>query len=331
MNSGNELKGYLGGFDLTDVLQLISQQQKTGMLTVKSSAGQVVLSFKDGQIIGINPRMANQEFDLEQMLKKSERLSVSQLNNLRQEQIRRNISLEQMLVEHKVMNAEEVGQLNLLRIFEALECMLRWRKGSYTFQPTSLVHETPYLPPQPSDFVLFEILRQMDELSVFEQNIPSANSIYESVSTFASEIDDNLFSKDFKDSLPVEEQTILELVTKNNTVQDIIDKSLMGKYNVYRILNSFLESGIITQKGEKAATSGNVSSFDHLDRFVTGILYLFLIAFGSLTIAAFIPSPWLPFNVPGRRAHISPVKNVISKYFNQKNKAYRKAESLLHR
>ena len=329
MNSDNELKGYLGGFDLTDVLQLISQQQKTGMLTVKSSAGQVVLSFKDGQIVGINPRMANQEFDLEQMLKKSERLSVSRLNNLRQEQIRRNIPWEQILVEHEVMNAEEVGQLNLLRIFEALECMLRWKKGSYTFQPTSLIHETPYLPPQPSDFVLFEVLRQMDELSVFEQNIPSANIIYESVSTFASEIDDNLFSKEFQDRLPVEEQTILELVTKNNTVQDIIDKSLLGKYNVYRILNSFLESGIIAQKGEKAAAFGKVSSFDHLDRFVTGILYLFLIAFASLTIAAFIPSPWLSFNISGQKNHISPVKNVISRYFDQKNKAYREAESLL--
>ena len=329
MNSNNELKGYLGGFDLTDVLQLISQQQKTGKLTVKSSADQVVLSFKGGQIIGINPEMANQEFDLEQMLKKSGWLSVSRLNNLRQEQIRRNISLEQILVEHEVMNTGEVSKLNLLIIFEALECILKWKKGSYTFQPTSMVHETPYLPPQPSDFVLFEILRQMDELSVFEQNIPSANSIYESVSTFASEIDDNLFSEDFKDSLPVEEQTILELVTKNNTVQDIIDKSLMGKYNVYRILNAFLESGIIAQKGEKAAASGKVSRYDQLHKFVTGILYLFLAAFIFLVIAAFIPSTWLPLTIPGRKPHISPAKNVISKYFSQKDNAYRKAESLL--
>jgi len=330
MNANNELKGYLGGFDLTDVLQLISQQQKTGMLAVKNNADQVVLSFKGGQIIGINPGMANQEFDLEQMLKKSGRLSVSRLNNLRQEQIRRNISLEQMLVEHEVMNAEEVGKLNLLRIFEALECILKWKKGSYTFQPTSIVHETPYLPPQPSDFVLFEILRQMDELSVFEQNIPSANSIYESVSTFASEMDDNLFSEDFKDSLPVEEQTILELVTKNNTVQDIIDKSLMGKYNVYYILNSFLESGIIAQKGEKAAVSGKVSGFNQLHGFVKGILYLSLVTFIFLTIAAFIPSTWLPFSIPGRNSHnISAAKNVISKYFSQKDNAYRKAESLL--
>ncbi len=329
MNSNNELKGYLGGFDLTDVLQLISQQQKTGMLTVKSTADQVVLSFKGGQIIGINPEMANHEFDLEQMLKKSGQVLASQLNNLRQEQIRRNISLEQMLVEHEVMNAEEVGKLNLLRIFEALECILKWKKGSYTFQPTSMVHETPYLPPQPSDFVLFEILRQMDELSIFEQNIPSANSIYESVSTFASEMDDNLFSEDFKDSLQVEEQTILELVTKNNTVQDIIDKSLMGKYNVYRILNSFLESGIIAQKGEKAAASGKVPRYDQLHKFVTGILYLSLAVFIFLVIAAFIPSTWLPLTIPGRKPHISPTKNVISKYFSQKDNAYRKAESLL--
>ncbi len=330
MNANNELKGYLGGFDLTDVLQLISQQQKTGILTVKSTVGQIALSFKGGQIIGMNPGMPNQEFDLEQMLKKSGRLLASRLSNLRQEQIRRNISLEQILVEHEVMNAEEVGRLNLLRIFEALTCILKWKKGSYTFQPTSIVHETPYLPPQPSDFVLFEILRQMDEFSVFEQNIPSANAIYESVSTFASETDDNLFSEDFKDRLPVEERTILELVTKNNTVQDITDKSLLGKYNVYRILNYFLESGIIAQKGEKAATLGRIPGSGQWNKVVTGILYISLISFILLTIATFIPSAWLPVNIPGLNPHISPSKNVISMYFNQKNKAYRKAEALLH-
>ncbi len=330
MNVNSELKGYLGGFDLTDVFQLISQQQKTGMLTVKSAADQVVLSFKDGQIIGMNPGMVNQEFDLELILRKSGQISATRLNSLRQEQIRRNISLEQMLVEHEVMVAEEIGRLNLLRIFEALECILKWKKGSYTFQPTIILHETPYLPPQPSDFILFEILRQMDEFTVFEQNIPTVNTIYESVSTFASETDDNIFFEDFKDRLPVEEQTILELVTKNNTVQDIIDKSLLGKYNVYRILNSFLESGIIAQKGEKAAASGKVSGSGQLHRFVTGILYLSLICFIFLTIAAFIPSTWLPVSIPGRNPHISPSKNVISRYFNQKNKAYHKAKSLLH-
>jgi len=330
MNSHNKLKGYLGGFDLTDVFQLISQQQKTGILTVKSTAGQIDLSFKDGQIIGMNPKMPNQEFDLEQMLKKSGRLLASRLNNLRQEQIRRNISLEQMLVEHEVVNAEEVSRLNLLRIFEALACILRWEKGSYTFQPTSIVHETPYLPPQPSDFIMFEILRQMDEFSVFEQNIPSVNTIYESVSTFASETDDNLFSEDFKDRLPVEEQNILELVTEGNTVQNIIDKCMLGKYDVYRILNSFLDSGIIAQKGEKAAITSKVSGSGYLSKFTTTVLYLSLALFIVLTIAAFISSTWLPVSVPGHDSRISPSKKVISIYFQQKNEAYRKAEALLH-
>ncbi len=330
MNTNNELKGYLGGFDLSDVLQLISQQQKTGTLLVKSTAGQqVTLSFKDGQIIGMNPEMANQEFDLEQMLKKSGRISAARLNKLRQEQIRRDISLEQMLIEDEIMNAGEVGRLNLLRIFEALACIFRWEKGSYTFQPTSRVHETPYLPPQPSEFVLFEVLRQMDELTVFKQNIPSANTIHEAVSTFISETDDSFFYADLKDGVPVEEQTVLELVTKNNTVQDIIDKSLLGRYNVYRILSSFLENGIIVQKGEKAPKPGKIAGTGQWDRIVAGILHISLISFIFLTIATFIPSAWLPVNITDQNPHISPAKNISSMYFNQKNEAYRKAKALL--
>ena len=320
MNAHNELKGYLGGFDLTDVLQLISQQQKTGILTVKSSVGQVALSFKNGQIIGMNPDMEHQEFDLEHMLRKSDYISISRLNNLRQEQVRRNISLEQMLEEHEVMTAEEIGKLNLLRIFESLVCILKWKKGSYTFQPTIIVHETPYLPPQPADFVLFEVLRQMDELSVFEQNIPSANCVYETVSTFASETDDDLFSNDFKDRLQADEQTILELVTKNYMVQDIIDKSLLGKYTIYRILNSFLESGIIAQKGEKAATSSGISGSGYLNKCATAVLFLSLVTYIVLALVAFIPSAWLPIGVPGHHSRISPSRKILSSYLKQKNK-----------
>jgi hypothetical protein len=329
MVGNNELKGYLGGFDLTDVLQMISQQQKTGILTVKGSAGQVALSFRGGQIIGINPDMDDQGFDLEQMLKKPGKLSMSRLNNLRQEQIRRHTSLEKTLVEHEIMNAEEIGNLNLLRIFEALECVLRWKKGSYSFQPTSILHETPYLPPQPSDFVLFEILRQMDELSVFEQHIPSVNSIFEAVSTFASETDDDLFSEDFKERLSVEEQHVLELVSGGCTVQDIIDKSLQGKYNVYRILHSFLESGIIAQKGEKSAAKGRVSGTSQWHALTAAGFCLLFAAFIILIITAFTPSSWLPVQIPGRSRKLSPSREIIAKYCQQKNQVYRQAESLL--
>lgn len=329
MNATNELKGYLGGFDLTDVFQLISQQQKTGILTVKSTAGEIALSFKNGQIVGMNPSMKNQEFDLGQMLRASEKISTSRFNNLRQEQIRRNIFLEQILVEHEIMSAEEIGSLNLLRIFEALACILRWKQGSYTFQPTAILHETPYLPIQQSDFVLFEILRQMDEFAVFEQQIPSLNTVYESVSTFAAETDDNLFSEDLKKRLPIEEQNVLELVNGNNTVQDIIDKSLLGHYNVYRILHSFLESGIIAQKDEKAAGSGKGSDFSQWDGMVTGILSLAFIIFIFLTITAFVSPLWRSKNIPGHTAKLSVSKKIISQYLKQKNEAYQKAKALL--
>ncbi len=330
MVGNNELKGYLGGFDLTDVLQMISQQQKTGILTVKGSAGQISLSFRDGQIIGIKPDMANQEFDLEQMLKKSGKLSISRLNNLRQEQIHHHATLEKMLVEHEIMSAEEIGNLNLLRIFEALECVLRWKKGSYSFQPTSILHETPYLPPQPSDFVLFEILRQMDELSVFEQHIPSVNSIFEAVSTFASEADDDLFSEDFKERLSIEEQHILELVSNGCTVQDIIDKSLQGKYNVYRTLHSFLESGIIAQKGEKSAAKGRVSGPGRWHGLTAVGFCLLFAVFIILRITAFTPASWLPVQIPGHNQKLSPSREIIAKYCQQKNQRYRQAKSLLN-
>ena len=50
------LEGNLNSFGLSEILQLISVQQKTGMLTVQSEHGNGVMFFRDGQLVSTRDR-----------------------------------------------------------------------------------------------------------------------------------------------------------------------------------------------------------------------------------------------------------------------------------
>ena len=50
------LEGNLSAFGLSEILQLIAVQQKSGMLSVNSGSGAMVLFFRDGNLVSTRDR-----------------------------------------------------------------------------------------------------------------------------------------------------------------------------------------------------------------------------------------------------------------------------------
>ncbi len=329
MSETTELKGYLGGFDLTDVLQLISQQQKTGILSIESDHGSCSWHFKDGMLVGLNVNLNDNKFDLQELLLKAGRLQPREAVQLRQEQLRLRTSLEQLLLSKGILDREEMIRLNQTRLFELLAYVLAWKKGSYTFMVSGNLHYTPFLPPQQSDFLLLEILRQMDEMHHFEKAIASEYTIFEPVSTFAADVEDDFFHQEISSQLPAAEKEIFALVCAGLSVQDIIDKSLQGRYNVYRTLNYFLEKGIIAPRGEKAARQGNLAAAGWLPKAAAAGSYLLLLVFAVLVGLAFMPSSWLPASLRRPATVRHNFSATLLAYQEEENKFRDEARALL--
>jgi len=311
------------------VLQLISQQQKTGILSVESDDGSCSWSFRDGLLVGMTVNLSDNKFDLQELLLKAGRLQPKEALQLRQEQLRLQASLEQVLINRKILDREELAALNQTRLFELLTHVLGWKKGSYTFQVSGSLHYTPFLPPQQSDFVLLEILRQMDEMHQFEKTISSEYTIFEPLSTFAEDVDDDFFNLEISSQLPAAEQQILSLVREGLPVQDIIDKSLQGRYNVYRTLCYFLEKGIITPKGEKAARQGSIAAGSWLQKTAAALSYLLLLVFTGLLVTVFVPPSWLPGWLQPPAGGPKSFSRVLAAYRQQENGRCDRARRLL--
>ena len=81
------LKGQIKVFGVADIIQLISQQQKTGVLCVeKELAGKVEIRFLNGNIIGAKPSEYKTSSPLGEMLVSAKLLSHRNRNKVLKEQ-----------------------------------------------------------------------------------------------------------------------------------------------------------------------------------------------------------------------------------------------------
>ncbi|HXN42126.1 MAG TPA: DUF4388 domain-containing protein, partial [Myxococcaceae bacterium] len=73
------LKGTLKDFGIADILQLIAQQQKTGMLVLKAQDAEVSLGFKDGNIVKVESAFKKKKDLLGTLLVRAELITEQQL------------------------------------------------------------------------------------------------------------------------------------------------------------------------------------------------------------------------------------------------------------
>ena len=73
-------KGTLKEFKVPDILQLISMQKKTGILTFNSSDGFITIIFEDGYIVGVDAFPKKMEMRVGHVLVKQEIISEEMLH-----------------------------------------------------------------------------------------------------------------------------------------------------------------------------------------------------------------------------------------------------------
>lgn len=127
------VEGTLEVFKLPEILQMISQQQKTGILTVQGQQDIIAVSFLKGQIVTVDSLNQTQEEGLAQILIKEGLLTNAQFSRASSEHQSAGMRLLDFLVERG-----HVRRDNLLRALRQhstrlLGELLRWDKGEFKF------------------------------------------------------------------------------------------------------------------------------------------------------------------------------------------------------
>src|ERR671931_1647708 len=128
------LKGTLKDFGIADILQLIGQQQKTGVLHLRSHDQEVQVGFKDGNIVKAESSTRNKKDLIGNMLVRAGIITEAQLQEALETQRRTLMRLGDVLVSSGMMTREHFAAMVQLQTSETLYRLFSWKTGTYAFE-----------------------------------------------------------------------------------------------------------------------------------------------------------------------------------------------------
>lgn len=245
------LKGTLKDFGIADILQLIGQQQKTGLLTLTQKGDVVGVSFKDGNIVRAESKSRNRKDLIGSMLVAAHLITEQQLDFALETQKRTLQRLGDVLVSQGVITAEKFREMVQLQTSETLFRLFGWKTGNYEFEQKD-VETDASLTPLRAESVLMEGFRRVDEWPVVRKRITSLQMTFEKVKplpppqlekdSFDAALDD-AFGEEKKEvnkgefqSVGENERRAYELVGPGRTCEQIIEMSLLGEFETAKAL-----------------------------------------------------------------------------------------------
>src|SRR3954469_20326516 len=120
-------------FKLPEVPQLISQQKKTGILTVQGQQDIVAISFLNGRIVAADALSQTLEEGLAQVLVREGMITASDLHRAAAEHQSSGGRLIDVLVERRYLERAQLLAALRLQTSRLLEQLLRWNQGDFKF------------------------------------------------------------------------------------------------------------------------------------------------------------------------------------------------------
>lgn len=242
-----ELEGRLNpALSLPEVLQFLSMGKMTGVLTVVSGANTVTLSVHQGRLV--NSSSLGRSRRLGQLLVNRGVVSRSRLEEALDYQRRQKPSplLGQVLLDRGMVTQEQLKQAIRLQMEEEMWDLFSLSEGSFKFEHGTESSIGDLLVELDIEPLILEGTRRMDEWMRIVKNIPNELAV-PCVRPLADVADRETMN------LTEGEWRVLSLVNGFYNAGSLALRSGIGKFETFRVLNSFLASGHLVIHHELAA------------------------------------------------------------------------------
>jgi len=237
------LQGSLREFSATDILQLLATQKKTGCLVLELNGQQVHVFVQEGRIVSTRPPGATSDDPLLKFLFKIHRLSSEQYRGIRSLQNETHRDLEDLLVNGRYLEAEELAGYIERQILDDLMKVARWTGGTYTFDPElKWIHAA--LARLGIEGTLIDLARRIDERARFAKTFDDPQRL--------------LGVRDLPDpSDPIseEESELFGIVDGRHTLAEIVEAAPLSDYEAHEALYRMFEAGWLEFVGRRDVTA----------------------------------------------------------------------------
>ncbi|UOD34173.1 DUF4388 domain-containing protein [Deferribacteraceae bacterium V6Fe1] len=262
-------KGNIKEFSLLDVIQLICQSSKTGILEVATEDFSAKIFIREGKLVDIKASTDNFDFKIGNYLVSRGAITEGDLQIYLEKQKKMPIRLGQILVEEGILTKEQLKQIHTDHLKSNFEKILSSEKGRYEFVPTVVEYNDSDITPISIDSILLDALKNIDEVKVFKKKISSLNLIYKKINKDSKYTVDNkitnkdnpIIVKNGRILFNTDAQIVFNNIDGHNTIQKIISKSALDEVYVLKIIYLLLENNLIEHStAEPAKTKNNISS-----------------------------------------------------------------------
>ena len=233
------LTGNLETFYLTTILQLLHNEQKTGVLRVMRKDEEIKIFIQEGAII--HATRSEGKNRLGDLLVKHGMIADKQLKECLALSQEKKLPLGKIIVEKEYATAQAIKQIIFKQAENAIYDLFLWKKGKFEYQDKALVTQGMVIKKINIMRLILEATRRIDEILLLKKQIPDEGMIFKRT---ASVRDDQPVQ------LSPDEWSVLAIIDGKSDVRSILRASVLDQYSVYKILNSLISAGCIKASDE---------------------------------------------------------------------------------
>ena len=310
------LQGTIKDFSLSDIFQLIGIQRKTGILTLENDEDTVTVHFLEGQVVGANTRLRNLEDLLGGVLVQTGRIREAQLQEALRIQKKTLQRLGFILVKCEFISEVDLKEALRVQVNQIVYRLFRWRDGRYRFAAVEhLEYDREHFVPVNAETILMEGARMIDEWPIIERKIRSAQMVFQKTpaaasleAPFESLVDTDIdFGPEEGGTAPdtqdegelrtsPDEVEILRLVDGQATVQEVVNRSPIGEFDVYRILYELLNHHLIEEIAASPSPEAGPAG-EKISRLLNLLVPVVLLAASLLSVLTLARNPLTPWKM----------------------------------
>lgn len=224
--------------ELVTLIQSFYLDKKTGVLYLTKEKDEAAIGFEEGYVVASYIIRKGEFETLARYLVLSGRVQEDIIKEAERESQKRNLGIEEVLLEDGIITREELEKIIIFKIEEVIDEILTWKEGSFYFVPEDRIYKFSKIKVKVDpQYLLMEAMRRQGELLKMRKKIRSEDLIP--------------FPKDIPEidiELSKEEIKVLELVDGEKNIREIAERSGIGRFKTFEAIYHLLEMGWIDLK-----------------------------------------------------------------------------------
>ena len=230
-----EMEGSIQEFSVPEILQFLSLHEADGVLKLKSKKEEVDFGFKRGKITDALHKGEKLFHSISEYVQRTGLIDPGTFKKYTDKAKELGLTLMEIIEKGEVLSKREIEKIIAFKIQETTCEVLTWNEGKYSFEAGKKLyqHSAFSVEIEPNTLVM-EGMRRIDEWPLIEQALPDENVVLSKLDQPEIDIE-----------IGEDEKIILEKITEDITLKDLVGISGIGKFRTYNSVYKLTEIGLI--------------------------------------------------------------------------------------